>query len=46
LLNKEIRLNGTIYYYLYVIGLVVFGEKYCDRLIIIIKKLLGHTPQL
>ena len=36
----------SVYFYLYTVGLFVFSEKFCRKLIIIIKKLLGHTPKL
>ncbi len=38
--------NVTFFYYLYVIGLAVFGKKNCDWLIMVIKRLLGRTPEL
>lgn len=39
-------LGCSIYFYLYVVGLLFFGTKYCDRLIVNIKHHLGHTPHL
>lgn len=45
-LRKEIEINSTFYYYIYFIALIVFGEKFCDFVIISIKKILGKTPRL
>jgi len=42
----KIGLGGTPYFYIYVVGLLVFGEAFCDNLIRLVKKNLGHTPQL
>lgn len=42
----KIGLGRTFYFYVYVIGLLVFGMKFCDNLIVNIKNLLGHTPKL
>lgn len=42
----KIGLGGTIYFYIYIIGLLVFGEKFCDKVILLLKKKLGYTPQL
>lgn len=36
--------NCTIYYYIYVAGLAIFGKKFCDCLIMAIKRILGRTP--
>ena len=36
----------TIYFYLYVLGLLIFGMKFCDVLILKIKNKLGYTPSL
>lgn len=38
--------NCTIYYYLYVSLLLIFGKKFCDWGIRTIKKILGKTPKL
>lgn len=38
--------NITIYYYIYLVGLTIFGKKNCDNLIIYLKKLFGKTPKL
>lgn len=44
-LNK-LGFNITIYYYVYVIALTLFGRAVCDNLIRILKNVLGKTPQL
>lgn len=46
LLNREVRINTTPYYYLYAAGLLVLNEALCDKLIIRVKRLMGHTPAL
>ena len=46
LLTREIGINVTLYYYLYFLALTIFGEKFCDLVIISIKKILGKTPRL
>ncbi|MEK7635655.1 MAG: glycosyltransferase family 2 protein [Patescibacteria group bacterium] len=43
---NKLGYNITIYYYLYIIFLVVFGRKICDYAITMIKKILGRTPRL
>lgn len=43
-LEKEVGFGCTTYYHLYKWGLVFLGEKICDRIIIIIKRVVGHTP--
>jgi glycosyltransferase involved in cell wall biosynthesis len=45
-LNREVGINRTPHYYLYLAGLTVLGEHRCDRLINGIKKIVGRTPQL
>ena len=44
-LNK-IGFNVTIYYYIYLVALTVFGKKVCDSTIVFLKKILGKTPKL
>ncbi len=44
-LNK-LGFNITIYYYIYIIALILFGKKFCDYSIFFIKKILGKTPEL
>ena len=43
---NRLDFNVTIYYYIYAIALILFGKKVCDRVIRIIKKILGKTPKL
>ena len=44
-LNK-IGFNITIYYYIYLVSLTLFGKKICDSTIVLLKRLLGKTPRL
>lgn len=46
LLKTEIGIDSSIYFYLYYYGLIVFGEVFCNKLIINLKKMLGATPKL
>lgn len=36
----------TVHFYLYAVGLALFGERVCRGLVRMIKKTLGHTPNL
>lgn len=38
--------NCSIYYYIYVAGLTIFGKNVCDRIVSDLKSALGKTPQL
>lgn len=42
----EEGLSCSVYFYLYAIGLFIFGRKSCRGLIRLIKKIIGHTPSL
>lgn len=43
-LETEVGFSCTAYFHLYKWALVLFGERACDRLIGVIKRRLGHTP--
>ena len=43
---KELGINKTFHYSVYYFGLRVFGKSFCNRLIQLIKKVLGRTPRL
>lgn len=43
-LEAEVGFGCTAYFHLYKWALVLFGERVCDRLIGVIKRSLGHTP--
>ncbi|MBT3721757.1 MAG: glycosyltransferase family 2 protein [Gammaproteobacteria bacterium] len=43
-LEVEVGMGCTSYYYLYKWALILLGEKICDRLILRIKQIVGHTP--
>jgi abequosyltransferase len=45
-LAAETRLNATWHYNFYVFALLVLGERVCDKSIVRIKRILGHTPSL
>jgi hypothetical protein len=38
--------NISVYYYLYIFLLTVFGKNICDNSIRVIKNILGRTPRL
>jgi abequosyltransferase len=46
LLKKEVNINNSIYYYVYFYALLLLGRKNCDFVIILLKKLIGRTPEL
>ena len=43
---NQLGFNCSIYYYIYIIGLTVLGKRFCDWLIVVLKKKLGATPRL
>ena len=43
-LDKEIGFGKTIYFHIYKWSLLILGERVCDRVIIIIKRIIGYTP--
>lgn len=43
---RKIGMNKSFYFEIYNIGLLIFGKKYCDMLIRIIKNVLGRRPNL
>lgn len=43
---RKIGLDKSIYFEIYNIGLLIFGKRFCDRLIRLIKKVLGRRPNL
>ena len=43
-LETEVGFGCTAYFHIYKWALVLFGERVCDRLIGVIKRTLGHTP--
>ena len=45
-LRDEIGLDATPYFDLYAAALFVFGEAFCDRMIVAVKSVLGRTPEL
>lgn len=44
-LNK-IGFNCTVYYYIYLVALTLFGKNICDSTIVFLKRILGKTPKL
>ncbi|MEI7451742.1 MAG: glycosyltransferase family 2 protein [Candidatus Falkowbacteria bacterium] len=44
-LNK-MGFNSTPYYYVYVVGLLIFGKNICNQIIRILKNVIGKTPTL
>lgn len=45
-LAAETQLNATWHYDFYVFVLLILGERICDKGILLIKRVLGHTPSL
>lgn len=45
-LERELGFGCTLYFYIYKWALALFGERLCDRSIMLIKRLVGHTPHL
>ncbi len=43
---SKLGYNATPYYYIYAAALLVFGKNICDFCIMMIKKMLGKTPNL
>lgn len=43
---NRIGINCSFYYYIYFVSLIIFGEKFCDKVIQFIKKTLKKTPRL
>ena len=43
-LENEVGFGCTAYFYFYKWALILVGERVCDRLIGVIKRFLGHTP--
>lgn len=43
---EHIGINCTVYYYIYKYSLLVFGKEFCENIIIMLKKILGKTPEL
>ena len=45
ILETEVGLNRKFHFHLYKWALLILGEKICDRIILFIKSLVGHTPR-
>lgn len=45
-LEKELGFGCTPYFHVYKWALVFLGESLCDRTIMLIKRIVGHTPDL
>ena len=43
-LSKEIKINNTAFYYIYLFFLLILGDKLCDKMIVLLKKIIGRTP--
>ncbi len=43
-LAREVKINSTIHYYIYLIVLIILGDKLSDKIIILLKKVIGKTP--
>jgi abequosyltransferase len=45
-LERELGFGCTLYFHVYKWALALLGERLCDRSIMLIKRLVGHTPHL
>lgn len=45
-LERELGFGITPYFHIYKWALVLLGERWCDRAIVTIKRVVGHTPRL
>lgn len=45
-LINRIQINQTFFFYIYYYSLLIFGKKFCDQSIVVLKRLLGRTPNL
>ncbi len=45
-LERELGFGCTPYFYFYKWALALLGERLCDRAIMLIKRVVGHTPRL
>lgn len=43
---RSMGFGGSVYFYLYYLGLLLFGEKKCTSIITKIKQFVGHRPKL
>jgi abequosyltransferase len=45
-LASETGINSTWHFYFFSLALLMFGEHVCDKCIVLVKRVLGHTPAL
>ena len=43
---NRLGLNCTVYYYIYSVALMIFGERICNEVIRVVKSILRKTPKL
>lgn len=43
---KKLGFASSVYFYIYYIGLLCFKVRICDKIITILKNIIGHRPQL
>lgn len=43
---KKLGLGSSVYFYLYYVGLLFFGVRGCNKIIALLKRIIGHRPQL
>ena len=43
---KSLGQGDSVYFYIYYVGLVLFGEKICSKVIRFLKQVIGHRPAL
>jgi glycosyltransferase, family 2 len=43
---KKLGFGSSVYFYIYYIGLLIFGVHGCGKIIAFVKRVVGHRPQL
>ena len=43
---NKLGFNISVYYYIYILFLTIFGKNICDNVIMVIKNFFGRTPRL
>ncbi len=43
---KKMGFDSSFYFYIYYLGLLLFGEKFCTKIIKFLKKIIGRRPTL
>ena len=43
---RKLGFGSSVYFYIYYLGLLVFGVRRCDKIIAFLKRIIGHRPNL